>query len=138
MTMPPKHMPTILTTWFPNRTQLALALLMGGSAFGLAGCMADVPAPEDVAPTPVSDSAYASESCAQLAHTALTTGDALAKETAKQRQAYNLSIWGPGSLSDSYSMAELSGNDVREALARTKGEMDAINRVLASKHCPGS
>lgn len=108
-------------------------IALGIALVGLAGCASS---PEDVKPTYVADTAYASQSCEQLGQAELQEGDVVNTLSDKQRRAHKTDTWGVIALG--VPLSELSGSDVKGVLAREKGKLDAIHRAQALKGCPGS
>ncbi|WP_259650048.1 hypothetical protein [Gluconacetobacter diazotrophicus] len=108
-------------------------MVFGSILVFLAGCAAS---PEDVKPSYVADTAYASQSCEQLGQSELREGDVVNTLSDKQRRAHKTDTWGVIALG--IPLSELSGTDVKGVLAREKGKLDAIHRAQSIKECPGA
>jgi hypothetical protein len=112
-----------------RKTTLAAA----GSAALMALMLGCAKAPEDIAPAPVSDAAYQSWSCDQLAkeqERLATAYAAAAKEQARVRSDDTAGVILLG-----LPVSSMAGQDIAPQVARLKGEQEAVRRVMAAKNC---
>jgi len=108
-------------------------LIALGLTVALGACASS---PDNIKPTYVADTAFASQSCSDLGQDELRETDVVTALSDKQRRAHKTDTWGVIALG--VPLSELSGTDVSRMLALEKGKMDAIHRVEAEKACPGA
>jgi len=106
------------------------SLLIVAIAVNLVAC---AKSPESIAPTYVSDLAYRSVGCSDLATEYARISQALSRASAQQEQARGNDTVGVILLG--LPVSSLSGDNIAPEVARLKGELEAIHRVSLQKKC---
>jgi hypothetical protein len=89
--------------------------------------------PESISAAYISDVTYRPLSCQDLAVESARVNEALARASTQQENARTNDT--VGVLLIGVPVSSLSGDNIAPEIARYKGEQEAINRVVAQKHC---
>lgn len=104
--------------------------LLLAALLGIAGC---APTPESIQPAYVSEVPYQSWSCLQLGEESSRLDNALSTASAQQSTARSNDVAGVILLG--LPVGSMSGQSIAPAIARYKGEKEAVNRAMIRNSC---